>query len=162
MDLFSLSFNVGCWPKAVVSGERSHSTRYVCPRTDRLFSCMLLIAGLMLHHYPEIGCSGLPPSPTSKRNQWRENNVVRDLYRRVHYPNHRLGDRSQHAPPASEVDRCGNSLSGRRGDCAWCKGHSTKGSFVLRVFLAPRFAASSADRGKQRKWVAQPQLPWPL
>jgi uncharacterized membrane protein YiaA len=27
---------------------------------------MLLIAGLMLHHYPEIGCSGLPSSPTGK------------------------------------------------------------------------------------------------
>jgi uncharacterized membrane protein YiaA len=27
---------------------------------------MLPLAGLMLHHYLEIGCSSLPPSPTTK------------------------------------------------------------------------------------------------
>ncbi len=38
----------------------------MCLRTDRLFSRMLLLAGLMVHHDLEIGPSGLPPSPTAK------------------------------------------------------------------------------------------------
>jgi hypothetical protein len=71
-----------------------------------------------------------------KRNKWRENHVFRDLYRRLRHPNHRLGDRSQYAAPATEVDWCGNSLSHRRGDYAWRDNHSTKGSFVLRVRVA--------------------------
>jgi protein-S-isoprenylcysteine O-methyltransferase Ste14 len=33
---------------------------------------MLLIAGIMLHYYLEIGCPGLPPGPKSKRNQGRK------------------------------------------------------------------------------------------
>jgi hypothetical protein len=88
----------------------------------------------MLRYFPEIRVLGCRPSPASKRNQWRENNVFRDLYRRVPYLNHRLGDRSQHAASASAVDWCGNSLYGRSGDSARCNGYSTKGRLVLREF----------------------------
>ena len=84
---------------------------------------------------------GCRPVLTSKRIQRRENHVVWDLHSRVPHPNYRLGDRSQLAPCASEVDRCGNNLSNRLVDYSWCDGYSTKGSSVLRVFLASRFAA---------------------
>ena len=92
-----------------------------------------LIAALVSCLYLEMNCSGLSFSSTSNRNKWRENNVVRNLYRRVRYLNHRPGNRRQHAPCATEVDWCRSSLSGRRRDHAWCDDHSTKGSIVLRV-----------------------------
>jgi hypothetical protein len=95
--------------------------------------------------------------PYQQKKSMEENNVVRNLYRRLHYPNHRLGYRSQHAPPASEVDRCGSCLSGGRGHYPWRQGHSTKGSFVLSLFLTPRFPPAALKRSAGLKFSVQPQ-----